>query len=418
MTTPSENPQVAEYQRIGQTKIKEELSHFQKPSTQVIPTFPDEVMTGAAGRFAAVFSRYLESSKAFLFVAYLTFMGHLISDRVTIDAEISPQPRLFTILLGESADTRKSTAINKVNDFFNETIKPEDLNTICGVGSAEGLAKGLKKNKRAILIIDEMKSIIQKMKIDGSILLPCVNSLFESPRFHSLTKTHDIIIDNAELCLIGASTLDTYYNMFNSTFSDIGFINRLFIVIGSSERRFSIPITIPVSEKQLLKNDLREILDFVSSLKREGCYKLPIDGEAATIFHRWYMNLDQSIFAKRLDSYGHRLMILLAANSMSPRINPQIVEQVVALLDYQFAARRFADPIDADSIGAKVEERIRRLLANGPVSKRELERRCNKTRVGCTIWDHSIKNLRSSGEINYDPKRKIYVLSSLLSSFV
>lgn len=411
-TSPRQNPTSASSAR----PTEHQKQTRERKEERVAPIFPQEVMSGAAGRFAEVYSSFLESARAFLFMAYLTFLGHLISDRITLDAEIAPQPRLFTVLLGESSDARKSTAINKVFDLYYEAISSENLNTIHGVGSAEGLAKCFKKNKRTILIIDELKSIIQKMKIDGSILLPCINTLFESKRFHSLTKTHNITIDNAELCLLAASTLDTYYNMFNSTFLDIGFINRLFIVIGNSERKYSIPITIPENEKQPLKEDLREILEFISLLKRDGCYKLSIDREARALFHNWYMKCENSLFSKRLDTYGHRLMVLLAANAKSERITPQIVKAVISLLNYQLEARRFADPVDADTLAGKLEEKIRRVLANGPVSKRELERRCNKARVGCAVWEHSVKNLRSSGEIIYDLKGKCFSLSSITSS--
>jgi hypothetical protein len=59
-----------------------------------------------------------------------TFLGGVIStkrreksimvSRVTLASEIVPQPRLYTLLLGQSADERKSTALKKVVDHFRE----------------------------------------------------------------------------------------------------------------------------------------------------------------------------------------------------------------------------------------------------------------------------------------------------------
>jgi putative DNA primase/helicase len=369
-----------------------------------LPTWPKEIMAGAAGRFSKTYAAYLETPKAFLFMAYLTFLGHLISDKITLQSELNPQPRLFTIPLGESADARKSTAIEKTHSFFREVINPDDFNAIWGVGSAEGLAKCFKKNARAILILDELKSLIQKMRIDASVLLPCINTLFESKRFHSLTKKHDITIDDAELCLLAASTLETYRNMFNSTFMDIGFLNRLFIVIGDSQRKFSIPEYMPENKKESLKNDLKDVLSFVGDLSEGGRYAIPINSTARDIFDEWYFNLESSAFTKRLDTYGHRLMPLLAVNEMVSTITPEIAEKTVTLLNYQLAARKFADPIDADSAIARLEERIRRLLSGGSLLKRDLERRVNKGRVGIWAWEQAIKNLRNAGEIFWDSK--------------
>jgi len=64
------------------------------------------------------------------------------------------------------------------------------------------------------------------------------------------------------------------------------------------------------------------------------------------------------------------------------------------LLTYQLAARKFADPIDADNAIARLEERIRRLLRNGLMLKRDLEKQAHKDRVGSSLWNMAIKNLK------------------------
>ena len=376
-----------------------------------LPTWPKEVMTGAAGMFARTYANYLETPEPFLFISYLTILGHLISDSITIRSEINPQPRLYTALLGESADTRKTTSMIKTTNFFYEVINPDEINPIYGVGSAEGLAKAFAKDSRAILILDELKAVVQKMRIDGSVLLPCICSLYESNQYHNHTKKTDIIIDNAELCLLGASTLDTYRNMFTPQFLDIGFVNRLFIVIGDSQRKFSIPQPIPEKEKEPLRQDLRDVLEFVRDLSNGGRYAMPITPEAMAMFDTWYFGLERSAFTKRLDAYGHRFMTLLAANEMKPTITPEIIERTVTLLNYQLAARKYADPIDADNTIAKLEEKIRRLLDN-PRKKRDLEIHGHKSRVGIYIWKTAIKNLMDGGELKFDEKKKIYWLES------
>jgi hypothetical protein len=372
--------------------------------------FPDEVMTGAAGRFARTYSEYLETPANFLYMAYLTILGHVISDRITLKSEITPQPRLFTVLLGESADVRKSTSISKSYHFFKDTISAEDLNATWGAGSGEGLAKSFKNNNRVILLLDELKAIIQKMRIESSSLLPCINTLFESNIFHNSTKKQNIAIEDGHLCMLAASTLDTYQNMFTGTFTDIGFINRLFIVIGDSERKFSIPEQIPQEIRAELKQDLRNILTIVDEHSNAGPWPYPMNSTARDLFDSWYFQLEPSIFAKRLDAYGHRLMPLLAANEGENIITPETAEKTIALLDYQLKARKLADPIDADSKIARLEETIRRKLAAGPLPKRELERKVNKARMGVWAWDQAIKNLSDDHQVVWDSKNGTYHL--------
>jgi hypothetical protein len=374
--------------------------------------WPSWVMAGAAGSFAQTYMQYLETPAAFLFMAFLTLLGHILSHMISLQSELLPQPRLYTIILGESADDRKSTAINVTTRFFQDVIEKSYLNLIFGVGSAEGLAKAFKDKFPAILILDELKSLVQKCRIDGSVLLPCINTLFESTRFHSLTKSHDITIDNAQLCLLSASTIDTYQNMFSSQFLDIGFINRLFIVVGSSERKFSIPDPIPNSAKESLRQELKEVLTFVGELAAGGCYAMPLTSRGRRIFDEWYFGQERSVFTKRLDAYGHRLLPLMAANERKAEVDADIASKVVALLNYQLEARRQADPIDADNAIAKTEERIRRTIGAGAISKRDLERRGHKNRVGSWVWTSAVANLIRGNEIYFERKTNIYTLKS------
>jgi hypothetical protein len=371
--------------------------------------WPETVMTGAAGQFAKTYGKYLETPEAFLFMGYLTFLGHIISGKVTLKSEIAPQPRLYTVLLGESADTRKSTAINKCHDFFREAVERE-VNPICGVGSAEGLAKGLERQKRVILILDELQSLVQKCQIDGSALLTCVSTLFEKDFYQNETSRGSVLVDGGQLSILAASTLDTYETMFKSQFLNIGFNNRLFVVIGNGRRRFAIPKRIPDVERRPLLNRLQEVLGFVNDLAHTGCFALPIDPHAEAIFEQWYHMAQGSIFSKRLDTYGHRLMVLMAANAMEDRVTPEVADQTVTLLRYQLSARQQADPIKADNQVARIEEKIRRLVGAGPIRKRSLEQRGHKGRVGSYLWKVAIRNLENDGEIYFDSKAGTYTV--------
>ena len=100
-------------------------------------------MSGAAGNFAEVYGSILETPKEFLFMSYLTCLGTVLAKKLTLSSEISPQPRLYTLLLGQSADERKSTALNKTISHFKDAIPSFEVSW--GVGSAEGLQKRLEK---------------------------------------------------------------------------------------------------------------------------------------------------------------------------------------------------------------------------------------------------------------------------------
>lgn len=371
--------------------------------------FPN-VMAGAAGEFAKLYSEYLEVPEHFLYMAFFTCLGSVLSDRLTLNSELKPEPRLFTILLGESADDRKSTALIKVVEFFKETLTRETFSVCWGVGSAEGLQARLRDgkkpedSKRLLLCFDEFKQFINKCKIDTSVLLPCVNSLFELNLYEAHTKTSHVDIDNAYLSLLAASTVQTYERIWKAAFTDIGFNNRLFLVPGSGEKRFSMPMKIEMEQKKPLKTYIIEILKYIG----DGL-ELDITDKARTRYHEWYMSLENSIHTKRLDTYALRLMLLLAVNELRPEIDIEIVEKVITLSNWQLEVRQEFDPIDADTTIAKMEERIRRHLKKEDLTERELRRKLHRVIEQSGVWyfTKAIQNLHKAGDITIEKQGKI-----------
>jgi hypothetical protein len=90
-----------------------------------------------------------------------------------------------------------------------------------------------------------------------------VNTLFESNRYESRTKTTDINLDQAYLSMLAASTVQTWERSWDPAFTDIGFNNRLFLVPGTAKRKHSLPAKIPDQDKLRLKNELMGIIRHV-----------------------------------------------------------------------------------------------------------------------------------------------------------
>ena len=371
-------------------------------------SFPEKAFLGWAGDLARLYSRCTEAPMSFYFMAALTCLGNLICRKITLDSVIGPQPRLYTVILGESGDDRKSTSIRLIVEFFLEALGPEAFGVCHGVGSAEGLADELSRHAEVLLVLDEFKTFVNKAQIQSSVLLPCANSLFESNRYHSATRHHRIALEDVHLSLLAACTKDTYSTIFGRAFTDIGFINRLFLVLDSANRRFHLPPQIPEAEKTELHSRLQESIRWVDSLcGGTEPYPMRLTPEADAIFRQWYERLPQSVFAKRLDTYGHRLMPLLAVSMGAREVDEQVAEATVAMLDYEFAVRRIADPVDAESKIAELEERIRRALARGPVPEKGrdgLRKSLHYERYGYFIWNAAITNLVKAGDIWRDER--------------
>jgi hypothetical protein len=338
-------------------------------------------------------------------------MGVLFSDKVTLPSAIAPQPRLYTLILGESADDRKSTAIKMTLKFFRESLT--DFPVCYGVGSAEGLAEQFKQSHRLLLTFDEFKTFVAKAKIETSVLLPAVNILFEDNRYQSSTKKHSINLKDVHLALLAASTVDTYSNIFDSQFLDIGFLNRLFVVKDHGHKRWAIPPKIDLQERDTLKRQLGETLKMVKDLSKGGPVELGLTVDAGERFEEWYHDLPQTQTAKRLDVYGHRLMLLLAVNDGKFEIDLETIERTIALLDYEYQIRQEVDPINADSKIAVMEERLRRSLSSkGGMDVTALKRKVHYSQHGLFVFTTALNNLRKAKEIELDRKTGIYRLTT------
>jgi Protein of unknown function (DUF3987) len=362
-------------------------------------TFPPEAMSGSLGEFARVMASGTEVPEEFYFAAGLTFLGATCGNRLMLNASLKVEPRLYTVLLGESADVKKSTALRNTADFFESMWAAMQAQSprpslSYGVGSAEGLANTLNKNTLGVLLCyDELKALIDKSRIDSSTLLPMVASLFEQTKYENTTKNHTLRVDDARLSIVGCCTTDTYASMWTPEAISIGFPNRLFVVSADRKRRVSWP---EPRDLNLVEAIRQKFLHQLSRLPRT----FDMAPDARNVWDRWYRAIPSSVHAKRLDSIGFRLLGLVALTNDRECIDLATVKTVVRILEYEFAVRTLTDPIDADRTVARLEEAIRRQLAtHGVLTERELRRKTNADRHGLWTFTTALKNLELAQDI-------------------
>jgi ribosomal protein L37AE/L43A len=383
--------------------------------------FPDWVMSGVAGDFAEIFGSHFESPGHFFYFSYLTIFGLLVSDILPklVKSGISAQPRLYIVLLGTSAEARKSTAIDKTIEHFKVLYYFEPLTAgddgmkmaLCeGAASGEALGRLLSEDTKVLLTYDELKSFTAKANIQHASLLPITNTLFEknSAANEKADAKKSIVVEDGYLALLAACTTDTYIDIFSPKYIDIGFNNRLFIVPGDSNKRISFPEDPPDEEKRYLKCTLDERLEFLWKLHSEG-QEIGFDKDARKKWDKYYNTLRDrhSVHTKRIDQYGLRLMPLLALNDLKSSIDVITVNKVIALLEWQYKVRQLYDPIQSDDRVAKMEEKIRRCLRKKKKwAQWELQRDVNYSREGIWVWKNARDNLVSNFEMQKKSSKK------------
>lgn len=383
--------------------------------------FPQDALTGIAGDFARVYAAHTEVPAHFFFVTFLTYLGHLLAYQVRLKSVLDVPPRLYTVLIGPSADGRKSTALNLVDGFYRNTFC-DDLRVHYGLGSAEGLAKELEPQDgqdgpvSLLLHLDELKLLVDKCAQKGSVALPLITSLFERTEFDNRTKGGSIRLRNAHLSLVSACTTETFQSMWSPTFTDIGLVNRLFLVHGHATKRIFLPKPVPDGQVRELQRDLATIVGSINALyKAQGVVELEMTPEAEAVLQAWYEGLSRSVHARRLEAYALRFCLLLAINDgETRRVTPDVAERVIKLMEYELAVRQLYDPVDADSKIAALEERIRRQLRAHPtgLTESELKTRVGAYRDGLWAFNAAKNNLMEAGEITFSSAKRRYIYTA------
>jgi hypothetical protein len=111
-----------------------------------------------------------EVPEEFYFACGLTLLGATCSTSLRLNVGIDCQPRLYTVLLGDSYEVKKGTAMRKMVEFFEPLWSKEGPKVVGGVGSGEGLARTLKDCKRLVLCLCPMNEMSPSL-VAG--LMPC-----------------------------------------------------------------------------------------------------------------------------------------------------------------------------------------------------------------------------------------------------
>lgn len=374
--------------------------------------FPQSAIIGSIGELARTMAEGNEVPEEFYYAAGLTTLGALCADRLRVTANVACEPRLYTVLLGQSADVKKSTALRRTIDLFTPLLNPalagEKVRVLHGVASAEGLGRTMMmENKHVLLCYDELKTMMDKASIKGSALLSVVASLFEGTRWSNATKNpkQSIHIEDGHLSLLGCCTTETYGRMWTSEAISIGLPNRLFIVGAERKSKVAWP-------KNPDQDQVAAILWWTGTQLGTLPKSYDISPIAQARWTEWYESAPPSEHAKRLDTIGFRLMALLALINDKDEIDTETIDALLSILDYEIQIRRLTDPIDCDDRIAKLEEKIRRTLrVRERLTRRDLQRHTNARRDGLWAFDKAICHLAHEGEIHLDKTTLLYSLT-------
>jgi len=379
-------------------------------SHDTYPKFPESAYVGLAGEVAHYYATILEPPPCFLYMDYLTFQGGVLSPY--LHTSIGEEPRLYMVKVAPYGSVRKSISQDAIRELFDGSIRVVD-----SVGSGEGLLTQLNRGP-VILMPDEFSRITKKAKLEASTLPESMTTLFNSNRCSHYVRSREnsIEVEDAHLSIVSATTPELYTTMFDPQGTSGGLVSRIFVVV-SDERRILRPALPDPEQVSIFRETLKKEIERVRGKFKSPGERLifPFAPDADALWMDYYTHLRQSAdrTTERLDTYGLRLATNLAFTKVEWTISKATIESTIALLDYQKAARRVVQPVEAETWAASLAQLILRALSDGKKWKRsDLYRRVHAERFGGRHFDQALSDLFSLDWIDknegFDKRTRYY----------
>ncbi len=352
-------------------------------AASAIPVLPDPAWRGLVGRYRDVVSPCTEAPDVFHLASFIAAVGCLIGRRAWVYAPHAIYPNFYCLLIGRTANARKTTAyqfaLNLCDDVggLEEPLRIRRLN---GLASVEGLAEAMQnaggaEPNRILDVEDEFRSLVTKAGQRAvANLIPRLTDLFNCPRTLEInTRTSPIVINGPFLALLAASTKAWFEESMTKTDVSGGFFNRWLVFEGEATRLLATPS--PVDQNAWVD----VVVDMVEALSHNrGEFRFAPDADE--YFSQFYIaarrDYDSEATA-RTDLHARKLGLLFAilADRRDGLIRLVDIESGIEIAKY---CAQIAGPL-AESIDQSQQQRLERRLIEriadglGP-TKRDLYR--------------------------------------------
>jgi hypothetical protein len=342
--------------------------------------FPQEALRGLLGGWSQFMAYGSIIPSQFYLMLALTFLGHLLAKRrVTLDIARGRriiQPRLNTLVVDDPSGG-KGTCLRNTTEFFASLPEPYTPFVAEGVNSAEGLQEHIAQTRKtrpdlsdAILAPDEFSALLKKTQLENATLGDMLNTLFEHTRYETHAVGRHVKIDNLRLSLCSTIQIKRWTDVAGGEIDENGFTSRLLLVTREGK--------VPKAGMRLPPLDEGRNAEYARTLAArlidvpEG-YAFPVTDEAVAAVDQWWFGMPQDNSAIRLNTIGDRLMLLLAFDLGKTEVDLEVVQTVIALLNWQYAVRIALAPSHARNTDADCYQKIVGLLkSHGSLTRRQL----------------------------------------------
>ena len=328
---------------------------------------------GLAGEIVWAIAPHTEADPVAVLVQLLVAYGALVGGGAWFEVEADRHyPNEFAVLVGDSAVSRKGSALGHVKRLFGEIEADFPSRVKKGLSTGEGVVWMLRDpsgddpgapDRRLLVTEPEFAKVLSGRELAS--LSPVLREAWDGEDLETLTRTSPLRASGARLSLIGHITALELRHCSTTVSMANGFLNRFLFV--ACRRTQLLP---KGGEKNpLAKTGLKDRLALVLEHAR-AAGGLRFDPDAKSLWRTTYKEMSKrpmdgltGALTARTEAHTIRLALIYALLDGASSIGVEHLQAALALWDY---AARCAIWALGDATGVPLAEQLSRTLAADP----------------------------------------------------
>ena len=368
------------------------------------PPAPDAYY-GLAGDIVGAIAPHTEADPVAVLVQLLVAYGALIGGGAWFTVERTRHyPNEFAVLVGDSAVSRKGTALGQVRQLLGEVQADFPSRVKKGLSTGEGVVWMLRDpsagdpgapDRRLLVTEPEFSKVLTGRELAS--LSPVLREAWDGEDLETLTRTSPLRASDARLSLIGHITAEELRHCSTTLSMANGFLNRFLFV--ACRRTQLLPDGGDVDP--LANTGLKDRL--AQALERARCAgELRFDQGAKSHWRTTYKKMSQrpmdglrGALTARAEPHTIRLALIYALLDGASAIKVEHLQAALALWDYAAGCAMWAL---GDATGVPLAEQLYRTLSDDPddLSRSQLRDSLNRNYPSAQVTE-ALESLEKAG---------------------
>jgi hypothetical protein len=363
---------------------------------------PDIARQGYIDEYIQIMRPTTEASEGFHLGVALTVLGAMIGRTVYANFGKRLHSNLFTLLVGDSGESRKDTAIgcgitllkttyNTASEMAVTSSKASTVMVSSGVkiatdiSSGEGLISTLKDNPNILMYLSEFARLMGNANRQGTkTIAPVLMEAFDTPdALSNLAKLNPVEAKEPYLSILAATQPRILEGLMSEGDIHSGFINRWLIIPGKSIKPNGWP---PEMDREWLQSLFQNITATIGLNQQPRA--MNGSDEAKAYWTEWYekhwyqeRNEEEKSMAVRHPVMAIKIALIYAVLSGDPILEPHHLEIGIAIVGWMALQIAPLLPNWGASPLAKLEHRVIAVLTErGPMKRRDISRLAHNPR--------------------------------------